>query len=145
MRIYIIGGISNFPDHVEQFAAAEYLWRSAGHELVLNPVHLHGNVEELKKTMTPEQLWKHCMKACIHVIMNNVDAVALLPTHFDSRGSNWELMCALFLGLPTFDALTFEPIDLGVKYTVIPGEKGICRVEDAGKIVDIVRRRLADG
>lgn len=136
MRVYLAGGVTGLPDFQQHFDAAEKRWRDAGHEPI-NPTKICGHIPDLEKRFPdPAELWRHCMRLDIFAVMNMADAIALLPTHFDSRGANWELMTALFLGLPTYDAESMEKITIGVRYKVLPSHVGIQRAETQTAPVD---------
>ena len=81
MRIYIAGPISNNPDYMEQFAAAEESLKKAGHE-VINPAKNQGYTYKDYIDIGLYEL-SHC------------DAIYLLKGYAKSKGAALEHLYAI--------------------------------------------------
>lgn len=128
MIIYIAGPITGIANFAEAFADAEKRWTKAGHA-VLNPVTLCGDIPYLQTKMTPDELWRYCMVKDFNLITQHAEGLALLGGWQDSTGANGEVYVATLLKKPLFDAETMKPIQIGIKYRIIHGGKGISRDE----------------
>lgn len=89
MKIYIAGAISNNPDYMEQFKAAEERLRAAGHE-VFNPAKNQGYTYKEYIDIGLFEL-AHC------------DAIYLLKGWEDSAGATLEYTYAKTVGLEVRD------------------------------------------
>ena len=85
MKIYIAGKITDNPDYMEQFAAAEFFLKQKGH-FVMNP------------TILPPGFEHHeYMKICFAMI-DVCDGIYLLDNWRDSTGAKMELDYAIANG-----------------------------------------------
>lgn len=121
MRVYVAGKMSGLEHYgVEAFEQAASAWRAAGHTVVTpfdaNSVvwrAVHGrdfdpraDVCDWGDPLLPEMLAADFAALC------RAEAVALLPGWESSKGSRAEILVALNLGKPIYDAVTFERLPL---------------------------------
>lgn len=83
--IYIAGPITGHPDYKRDFNRVENQLLVKGYT-VLNPAHLPGG-------MTPAQYMRICL-----AMIDDADAVVLLPGWQDSRGAKLEADYCLYVG-----------------------------------------------
>jgi hypothetical protein len=109
MRVYIAGRMSGMPEHnYPAFNAAEKLLTDKGYEAV-NPVHHADGVGT-------EMPYDYYIRASIYDVLS-VNAVAVLPYWYLSKGATLEVHIAYVLGLPVYnldDLLMdrLEPLEL---------------------------------
>src|SRR5438874_2740148 len=99
----------NFP----AFDRAAEVWREAGHQ-PFSPAQVDRALGYGPDLGESDSALRHVMAldlACI----SHADAIALLPGWEDSAGATVELAFAQFLGLPVYDALTREFLNVSKK------------------------------
>jgi hypothetical protein len=96
-KLYLLGPITNWPDHAKEFSAAQLKLEEAGYK-VINPLHV--NMEDYFPLRPGETLGaKHQLRADL-VEMLTCDGVAMLPVHVPSDGCARELHLAHDLDMP---------------------------------------------
>lgn len=102
MKLYLAGPMTGFDEfNYPAFNAAAARLREAGHD-VINPAENDGG--EYGKE------WSYYMRLDMHHVLN-VEGVAVLPGWEASRGARLEVIVAVSLGLPIFDARTLVEIN----------------------------------
>jgi len=95
VRLYLAGPMTSYPEfNYPAFNDAAARLREAGHDVV-NPAE-NDNGESGKE-------WSYYMRLDMHHVLS-VEGVAVLPGWEDSRGARLEVVVAVSLGLPIFDA-----------------------------------------
>lgn len=93
MRVYISGAITNNPEYVEQFDAAEKAVVAEGHEVV-NPAKINMPLPE----STTHEEFMHVSFA----LMDLCDTIYMLKSWTNSKGAHMELEYALRHRMPIF-------------------------------------------
>ena len=101
MKIYIAGAITNNPNYVEQFAAAEKKLIAEGYA-VINPVKNSGFTYPEYIDMGLNELMR-------------CDAIYMLKGYENSQGAKLELMYAVTTGKKVFSEGAIANIDIGGK------------------------------
>ena len=113
-KVYLAGPMSNVPYfNFPTFHEGAKRLREKGYE-VFSPAECDqdrggdfwkncptGSHEELAKTNTPQINYKDCMRIDLNWILDNADAIALLPGWHNSKGAKAEKALADCLNLET--------------------------------------------
>lgn len=86
MKVYISGAITNNPNYIEQFDAAEKTLVAAGHEVV-NPAKVNMPLPE----STTHEEFMHVSFA----LMDLCDTILLLDSWVNSKGAHMEMEYAM--------------------------------------------------
>lgn len=83
MRLYISGPITNNPNYRRDFATAQSILESMGHDDIVNPAELCQVINTEKFT------YKQIMNTCKD-LLRTCDALILLPGYMESHGCGIE-------------------------------------------------------
>lgn len=100
MRIYLAGPMSGLEDfNFPAFFEAEKFLKEQGYDEVFNPARAdldkYGDLETINK----EANYRDCLRVDLNWILDNADAIAVLPGWENSKGVKAELALAKALGL----------------------------------------------
>ena len=98
MRIYLSGPITNEPNYRRNFAEAQRILESFGHDDIVNPA-------ELCQVVNVERFgYEQIMQVCIDLLYSS-DALILLPgwQHSHGCGREWGIAHALDLNIVEFE------------------------------------------
>lgn len=113
--VYIAGPMRGYPRfNVDAFDGVAATWKQSGFS-VRNPAEMDRAAGVNHDAEVTSEDLRACMRRDLLAILDECSAIALLPGWEKSAGVKVELALARFLGLPVYDAVTFERIKEGDK------------------------------